>query len=275
MTDISELFKSVQLPVMPEVGLALITTLDNDENTVLEIGQLIARDPALTAKLLALANSAAFGLPRQVATLDAALRLVGTSRVRTLALSACLHNAFSMPEGIDGGLFWNYCMRCAGLASWLVDGVDPHLALDQHKAWLTALMLRLGELVIGHAVPRQVRDIQAAKGDAAERWHRERLACGFDEGEVMAELSRRWNFPSEFVQTLALASDPLAQQPMPPLAGVVHLAARLADMAEAGAQAIDTLPVPVMSALALKYGWMKTQFPDDSAFVAASALGRA
>ncbi len=272
MTDISELFKSVQLPVMPEVGLALITTLDNDETTVLEIGRLIARDPALTAKLLALANSAAFGLPRQVASLDAALRLVGMSRVRALALSACLHNAFSMPEGIDGGHFWSYCMRCAGLAGWLVDGVNPDLALDPHKAWLTALMLRLGELVIGHAVPRQVRDIEAAKGDASDRWHRERLACGFDEGEVMAELARRWNFPSDIVQTLALVSDPLAEDPMPPLAGVVHLAARLADMAEAGAQAVDTLPVPVMSALALKYGWLKTQFPDDSAFVAGSAL---
>lgn len=275
MTDISELFNSVELPVMPEVGLALITTLDNDETTVLEIGQLIARDPALTVKLLALANSAAFGLPRRVATLDAALRLVGMSRVRALALSACLHNAFSMPEGIDGGLFWAYCMRCAGLSSWLVEGVDPDLALDQHKAWLAALMLRLGELVIGHAMPHRVRDIQAAQGDATERWNRERLACGFDEGEVMAELSRRWNFPSGIVQTLALVSDPLAEHPMPPLAGVVHLAARLADMAEAGAQAIDTLPVPVMSALALKYGWMKTQFPDGSAFVAASALGRA
>lgn len=274
MTDISELFKSVQLPVMPEVGLALITTLDNDETTVLEIGRLIARDPALTAKLLALANSAAFGLPRQVASLDAALRLVGMSRVRALALSACLHNAFSMPEGIDGGHFWSYCMRCAGLAAWLADGVDPDLALDPHKAWLSALMLRLGELVIGHAVPRQVRDIEAAKGDASDRWHRERLACGFDEGEVMAELARRWNFPSDIVQTLALVSDPLTEDPMPPLAGVVHLAARLADMAEAGAQAVDTLPVPVMSALALKYGWMKTQFPDDSAFVAGSALAQ-
>ena len=163
-------------------------------------------------------------------------------------------------------------MRCAGLAGWLVDGVNPDLALDPHKAWLTALMLRLGELVIGHAVPRQVRDIEAAKGDASDRWHRERLACGFDEGEVMAELARRWNFPSDIVQTLALVSDPLAEDPMPPLAGVVHLAARLADMAEAGAQAVDTLPVPVMSALALKYGWLKTQFPDDSAFVAGSAL---
>ena len=38
-------------------------------------------------------------------------------------------------------------MRCAGMASWLVDGADADLAIDRQKAWLTALMLRLGELL--------------------------------------------------------------------------------------------------------------------------------
>ena len=116
MTDISDLFKSLELPVMPEVGLALITTLDDDDTPVARIQALISQDPALTAKLLALANSAAFGLPRKVATLDIALSLVGVSKVRALALSACLHNAFSVPEGINGPAFWRYSTACAGYA---------------------------------------------------------------------------------------------------------------------------------------------------------------
>ena len=119
MADISALFKSVALPVMPVVGLALIATLDNDDTPVSRIRALISQDPTLTAKLLALANSAAFGLPRKVATLDNALSLVGLSKLRALALSACLHNAFSMPEGIDGARFWRYSMDCAGYAQWL------------------------------------------------------------------------------------------------------------------------------------------------------------
>ena len=62
MSDIDALFTSIALPVMPEVGLALINTLDDEDTPPSKIQALIAQDPALSAKLLALANSAAFGL---------------------------------------------------------------------------------------------------------------------------------------------------------------------------------------------------------------------
>lgn len=272
MADISALLKSVALPVMPEVGLALITTLDDDDTPLSTIQSLIGRDPVLTAKLLALANSAAFGLPRKVASLDHALSLVGLSRLRALALSACLHNAFSVPDGIDPARFWRYSMDCAGYAQWLCEGLDPRLKVDRQKAWLTGLMLRLGELIIAQAVPRATQDIEALPCPPGERWDREKTLAGCDEGEVTAELARRWNFPSDVVHALLMASDPLVERPMVPLAGVLHLAGRLADVAGADNTAIDTLPVPVMAALELKYGWMKADFPDAGSFTDIGAL---
>jgi len=272
MADISALFKTVALPVMPEVGLALIATLDDDDAPVSKIQGLIAQDPVLTAKLLALANSAAFGLPRKVASLDTAMNLVGLSKLRTLALSACLHNAFSVPEGIDSSRFWRYSMDCAGYAQWLCGGLDPDLEVDRQKAWLAGLMLRLGELIIGQSVPQATAQIEAQPSQPGERWEREKELAGFDEGEVTAELARRWNFPSDVVHALLFASDPLIEKPMTPLAGVLHLAGRLADVPDADAMAIDKLPVPVMAALALKYGWMKTDFPDAGSFVDIGSL---
>ncbi|MCY7305850.1 MAG: hypothetical protein LH632_06820, partial [Rhodoferax sp.] len=61
---------------------------------------------------------------------------------------------------------------------------------------------------------------------------------------------------------LLWASDPLASNPMLPMAGILHLACQLADQPAANADLIDTLPVPVMSALELKYGWLKSTFPE-------------
>ncbi len=267
MSDIADLFKSVALPVMPEVGLALINTLDQPRSSLDKIQALIAQDPALTAKLLALANSAAFGLPRKVDNLDHAVKLVGLSRIRAMALSACLHNAFSLPEGIDSAEFWRHSTDCAGYAQWLASGIDTRHDIDGHSAWLLGLMLRLGELIITTARPEAVEPIEQQPCAPGERWKRERDAVGFDEGEVMAELARRWNFPSAFVQALLLSSSPLAVKPIAPLAGVVHLGSLLADLPEADAQAIETLPVPVMDALALKYGWMKSTFPDPAGFI--------
>lgn len=267
MTDLADLFRSIPLPVMPEVGLALIETLDDDDAPMSRIGALIARDPALTARLLALANSAAFGLPRKVATLDNALRLVGVSRLRTLALSACLHNAFSVPEGMDAKRFWRYSMDCAGYAQWLCGGLGQGRTVDPQKAWLTGLMLRLGELLIAQAFPEDIEAIEAEPCAPGERWQREKERTGFDEGEVTAELARRWNFPSDVVHGLLLASDPMAETPITPLAGILHLAGRLADVPDADAGAIDELPVPVMAALELKYGWLQAQFPERGSFL--------
>ena len=272
MAEISALFNSVSLPVMPEVGAALINTLDDDDAPSGKILELIARDPALSAKLLALANSAAFGLPRKVATLDGALSLVGLSKVRALALSACMRNAFSMPPGIDSADFWRYSIACAGYAQWLVEGLPKDMKVDRQKAWLTGLMLRLGELIIGHAAPQTLKDIVKMPCAVGERWTREKQVAGFDEGEVTAELARRWNFPSEIGRALQAACEPLAKKPILPLAGVLHLAGLLADVPQARVDAIDTLPVEVMSALALKYDWMKESFPDASKFLNINVL---
>ncbi len=273
MQDIADLFKTIALPVMPEVGLALINTLDNPKTTLAKVQALMAQDPVLTAKLLALANSAAFGLPRKVADLDSAMKLVGLSKIRALALSACLHNAFSVPDGIDSTEFWRYSMDCAGYAQWLSSGLDEQLDVDPQSAWLVGLMLRLGELIIGAAHPELVAQIEQLPINPGDRWTRERKLAGFDEGEVTAELARRWNFPDSIVQALLVSSDPLLMQPIAPLAGVVHLAGLLAELPDANADAIETLPIPVMDALALKYGWLKAQFPDSSGFISIDGLG--
>ncbi len=261
MADINDLFKTVSLPVMPEIGLALIHTLDNPKTSLPRIHELIAQDPTLTAKLLALANSAAFGLSGKVANLNHALQLVGISKMRTLALSACLHNAFSMPEGIDSTDFWRYSMDCAGYAQWLGQGLSDTHGVDSQNAWLVGLMLRLGELIIAQAIsgPGSADRAVALRAQVSAGYANARLT-GFDEAEVTAELARRWQFPSAIVHGLLLASNPLTESPIAPLAGIAHLASLLADQPDADADTIETLPVPVMDALELKYRLDEVQF---------------
>ena len=189
------------------------------------------------------------------------------SRIRTLALSACLHNAFSMPDGINSLDYWRYSTHCAGYAHWLAGGLDAKLDIDTQRAWLLGLMVRLGELIIVQAHPKSVDAIEKLPCAPGQRWEREREVVGFDEAEVTAELARQWNFPADFVHALLMVSAPMTEQPISPLAGVVHLASLLADQPDANADTIENLPIPVMSALALKYGWMKSSFPDTAGFI--------
>jgi HD-like signal output (HDOD) protein len=268
MSDLSALFKSVKLPVMSEVAHSLIRTLHDEDISIAKVRDIIAKDPTLTAKVLRAANSAGLGLRREVSTLDAAIAMIGMSQVRTLALSACMNVAFPLVAGLDRAEFWRNSMACAGYAHWLAGGIG----MDGQEAWLTGMMARLGELIIGQSAPAILADVEKLPHIPGERWKREQQALGFTETQVTAELARRWNFPDAIVQGLEAASGPLLTQPFSPLGGVVHLAGWLADMPFSEPVIMDALPGDVIAALDLNRDWMRSRMPQPDSFFDLSAL---
>ncbi len=263
MTGLDAFFATVKLPTMSEVAHQLIQTLNDEEVSVGEVRDIIAKDPAISAKLLRLANSAQFGLPRGVSTLDDAIHMVGMSAVRALSLGACLNDSFPVLPGLNQHAFWKSSTACAGYAQWLATELD----MDGQQAWLTGLMLRLGELLIGQADPKVLGDIEALPHVPGGRWEREKRLIGFSEGQITAELARRWNFPMQIVQALERSFDPLVEQAFSRLGAVVNLAGTLADVPDATPDAIDSLPADVIAKLSLDVQWMKASFPAPDSFV--------
>ncbi|MDP3702256.1 MAG: HDOD domain-containing protein [Hylemonella sp.] len=268
MSDLSAFFQSVKLPVMPEVAHALIRTLHDEDVSITQVRDLVAKDPVLTAKLLRTANSAAMGMRREIGTLDAAISMVGLSQVRTLALTACMNVAFPVVPGLDRTDFWRNSMACAGYAQWLAGGIG----LDAQQAWLAGMMLRLGELLIVQAKPEALAVLERQPQIPGDRWAREQQLLGFTEAQVTAELAHRWHFPADIVHGLNASSAPLASQPLSQLAGVVHLASRLADMAFSDPEIVDALPQDVVSALDLNLDWMRSKLPSRDSFLDISTL---
>jgi HD-like signal output (HDOD) protein len=263
MSTLDSFFATVKLPSMSEVAVALIKTLNNEEASASEVRNIIAKDPALTAKLLRLANTAQFGVSRGVGSLDDAISLVGMSKVRTLSLASCLCDTFPTLPGLDARQFWRASMACAGYAQWLAGGVGA----DSQQAWLTGMMLRLGELLIGQADAKTLLEIEKLPLLPGVRWEREKRLVGFSEGQVTGELARRWNFPKEIVRALQLSSDPVTEHGFSRLGAIVHLAGLLADTPDANADAIETLPQDVVGALMLDPQWMQSRFPAADSFV--------
>lgn len=258
MADISLFLQSVKLPVMPEVAHALIRTLNDDDADVSAVRNVIAKDPALTATLLRMANSAIFGLSRTVSTLDNAVSVVGMSQIRARALSICMANVFVLPPGLNRLEFWRHSMACAGYAQWLAHS----LRMDEQQAWLTGMMLRLGELTIAQHSPGLLESIEKKPCAPGERWQRERALAGFDEGEITSEIARRWDFPDNVVQALLQSTAPLKAAEFSQLGAVVHLAGLLADKTGAVAADLAALPPEVCTVLKLDMGALSISMPD-------------
>jgi len=263
MHSLDTFFESIELPVMPEVAHALIKTLNDENASVTQVRNIIAQDPALSAQLLRLANSAHFGLPRGVGTLDDAIAMVGMAQVRSLSLCTCICSAFPALPGLNRTEFWKNSMTCAAYSQWLA----ASLGMDSQQAWLTGMMLRLGELLIGQAEPDKLLEIEKLPHQPGFRWERETRLVGFNEGQITAELARRWNFPMQMVQALQRSSDPLTEQAFSRLGSVVHLAALLADTPYSGSSMVDTLPIDVLDSFQVDVEWMRSEFPASDSFL--------
>jgi HD-like signal output (HDOD) protein len=257
-TQMSTFLRYVEWPVLPVVGQALIRSLSDENTDTYTVCQIIRKDPALTATLMRMANSAMFGLSGTVDTLERAVSVVGMSLVRTRALSICIMRSYQLPAGMEPHEFWRFCMLCAGFAQWLADLCE----VDDQEAWLSGMMLRLGEINLGQVVPSSLPKIELKPIQPGERWVRQRQWIGFDEAEVTAELARHWDFPAPLVSGLRNAGQPLLSNKFDKLAAVLHLAGRLADAGEVTTTSVQALPIMLLQLLKLDPQTLCSNPPD-------------
>lgn len=268
MSNPTSFLQSLALPVMPEVAHALIRTLNSDDADVTTVTAIIAKDPGLTATLLRMANSAMFGLSRSVYTLDSAISVIGMAHIRARALFICMANGFVFPAGLERLDFWRYSMVCAGYTKWLAS----QCGVDEQEAWLAGMMLRLGEVMIAQRMPDALAQIEAEPCAPGERWDRERQLTGFDEGQIAAEIARRWDFPETVANALVHAAQP-ALSKVPRMSTVVHLAALITDASAVSATpSLQDLPQSMLKSLALDAEKLQTQMPEAESFSDISML---
>lgn len=248
MPSPAEFLQTVKLPVMSEVAHLLVQTLNEREASVNRVRDVIAKDPALTTTLVRMANSAMFGLSRSVHSLEHAISVVGMSQIRARALSICLTDVFPVSSGLDRTEFWRASLAGAAYAGYLAG----RLGMDEQQAWLTGMMLRLGELLIAQRNPDLIAECERPPHGPGKRWARQRELLGFDECQVTSALAQRWDFPAEMVAALNAGGQPMVMQPFSALGAVVHLAGLLADAPKLEASTPGLWPGEVLVALRLE-----------------------
>jgi HD-like signal output (HDOD) protein len=162
-------------------------------------------------------------------------------------------------------------MVCAGYAKLLAHWAQ----VDEQQAWLTAMMLRLGEALIGQARPGDLTAIELLPCPPGERWLRERQYLGFDEGQITAAMARRWDFPSEVADALEQACQPITSPRTTLLAQVVSLAGWLTEHADVPTDlhaGIPQLPPRLLLNLKISADQLMGELPDPETFVDVSSL---
>ncbi len=215
-----------QLPSIPAVVQELIASFNNPDLDSHHLAVKIGQDQALSAKVLRVANSAFYGLPRQVGSIQEAVTVLGFSTVRSLVLSAGFIDAFST-DGvacIDRKLYWQHSMATATYARALA----RCLRQDGEMAFSAGLLCDIGILVLDVCDHERFAALwQDVQEDGRVLIEAERAVLGFDHAELGAEVARRWKFPHPIEE--AIRHHYLSErQTLQKLAGIVQLAALLA-----------------------------------------------
>jgi HD-like signal output (HDOD) protein len=211
-----------KLPTIPKVAQQLIESFSSEDVSVDEISRQLATDPALSAKLLRLANSAYFHLSRTIGTVDDALRMLGFVMVRNLVLGNSVTAAFRNVKGIDLQQFWRYNLYAACASRWLASrsGVNADLVFT------VGLMHGIGQMHLHAAAPEAMVPIDKKLHVLdTDRATLELQTLGFHYGDVAAALARIWNFPEPIILGLQGVPMPLAAPEFSDAAAWVHLGA--------------------------------------------------
>jgi putative nucleotidyltransferase with HDIG domain len=182
---------------LPDIYLRLQQTIDDPLHSRDQIADIVAYDPALSARVLRIANSSYYGFPREIETVSSAVGLIGELDLRNMVLATTVIGAMTALDykGVDIDEFWLHSLRCgitARLLARSVGGCDPEIL------FLAGILHDLGILVIyqqeadlAGAVKRQI-DEQHQLRDQAER-----QILGFDHAEVGALLIKAWGLSEE------------------------------------------------------------------------------
>jgi HD-like signal output (HDOD) protein len=239
------------LPAAPKIVDELVRSFDNPAIATEDIARQLGADPALSAKLLRLANSAYYHVSRSIGTVEDAVLMLGFVTVRTLVISSGLVSGFKAVPGLNLPQFWRYSLHSAVSARWIAKQTGD----NQDLAFTIGMMHAIGQLVIHAAMPEQAMQLdKIAPPLDARRLDAERVSLGYDYAQVGAELARRWKFPPAFAEAIAAFPDPLAKPPLNRLVAIIHLAAwraRIEENALSNEEIIACYPNEVAEALGL------------------------
>ncbi|MGI4894625.1 MAG: HDOD domain-containing protein [Janthinobacterium lividum] len=184
------------LPAHRPVAAKVISEADDHRSDARSLGQTLGYDPALTAKVLRLANSAYFGLSGRVSAPAFAVTVVGFSTVRSLAVAA-MAGLEDVPEALEG--FWERSVLTAVAAA----EIAPRLGVKGPDAFSVGLLARLGQALLVRCDAERYPLLLAQAGDRESLLELETRRYGAHHTRVSAEALAAWSFPEDLADALA------------------------------------------------------------------------
>ncbi|MCP4748658.1 MAG: HDOD domain-containing protein [Desulfobacteraceae bacterium] len=201
MVDLDKILKKIELlQPIPAIIHRISASLGDPDTSLSDLIDIVEKDPAITANLLKICNSAHFGLVGKVDSIHRAVTLLGVQRlaelVLTFGLSENLNKALEAYSLAKGEL-WKRSVAGAMLAGKLAE----HRQLDNRPVIYTSALLRdIGKVILNEYVSDELLNIKKMVCSEGLSFLEAEKACiGIDHAELGGLIARHWNFSPNLV----------------------------------------------------------------------------
>jgi HD-like signal output (HDOD) protein len=190
--------------------MQLIEEVNSDQGTAQSVGAIICRDPAMTAKVLQLVNSAMFSRGNTIRDVTQAVGLLGLDTIKALAVSDFAFRQFSVSRGSAFSMqdLWSHSLTVAVYARWIAQSENRPAAACE-ESFIAGLLHDIGRLVLASQLP-DVFDaaLKVALEHDLDMYYVENRTIGASHAEAGAYLMALWGLPDSIVETLIFHHNP-------------------------------------------------------------------
>ncbi|BHH81739.1 HDOD domain-containing protein [Desulforhopalus sp. 52FAK] len=196
------------IPPLPATVTHVLGVTSNPESSANDLMQVILPDQTMCATVLKLANSVAFGQPKQVHTIERALMVLGFDEIKNIIIGKAVFSSFpkiSRGTTQSVGVFWEHAFTC-GLTAKII---AEHYKLSPSELFISGLIHDIGKLVMLMAFPKSYPILDEhslashfqAMGTEIEEY-------GTAHDVVGLELAKRWNLPEQLTSAIGYHHNP-------------------------------------------------------------------
>ena len=190
------------IPLPPTLYFEICDELKSPESDARSIAEIIGHDPALSAKILKIANSGFYALPRTISAIHEGISLMGIDTITSLVLASHLFDRMPLP-GIDLDSMWQHSLMVSSLAR--------HLAMEEgasrlavNTAGVAGLLHDIGQLTLLSNVPEVYQSmLRKAGGDENTLLELEQEHFGVGHPELGSYVLGLWSLPDAVVDAVA------------------------------------------------------------------------
>ena len=203
---------TLRIPSLPGVVLELNELVRDPSVGVMEVGDLLAKDPDLSTRVLRIANSSLFGLPAPVLDPRHAASILGLERLRTIVLQAGttgLYGRKALRQDEHLIAHWRHSILTAHVAQQLVKHCSNTDLMEPEEMHTAGLLHDMGRAIfLDNMREPYLEMLEAAETEQIPLVEAERMTFGVNHAQLGAKVVLAWNLPRNIAQVIAFHHEP-------------------------------------------------------------------